>query len=148
MKGSQCISLFSVLCAFTCAHPAGSWLSQPWSEHLLQILTEHSRSYHGGETVCSSPCSPPSLCVEDERRDSHWRVNMLKQEELLSRQKRSHGERARLRGHDLPSRHSGIRPQHDPTIILYANNGCLRIKQEKNNIQNYFRLIRSCNFRL
>ena len=62
----------------TCGHPAGSWRSLQWSERLLQILTEHSRSCHGGETVCSSPGSPPILWMEEwvqgekERMLSVW----------------------------------------------------------------------------
>lgn len=45
-------------CVVTCEHQAGSWPFQRWSERLLQSLTERSRSCHGGETACSSPCSP------------------------------------------------------------------------------------------
>lgn len=50
-------------------------------------------------------------------------------------------------GTNLPSRHSGVRPQHDPTIKLYGDNGCLQTKTHSDSscVQNSFRQTCSSN---
>lgn len=35
---------------------------------------------------------------------------------------------------NLPCRHSGIRPQHDPSVKLYGNDGCLKTEGKAINI--------------